>query len=286
MTLFSRLPLTLATAALLLCAAAPHALAAGQVHVSNNWSGYEAVDGTYTGVSGAWTVPEADTSDRKGLSAHAVWVGIGGAGTPDLIQAGTQAVVVNGKTVYSAWYETLPDPERELPLDVSPGDQVSVSLEEVALNVWQLTFLNATTGTSYIAYIPYHSSRLSAEWVVERPSSVTKRGKQEYLDLNDFGTVRFSSAEAVRDGERVGLSDAEAEKVIMNRGTNVYASAVPSEIEDDAFSVAHYSKSKGRAYMREFRRTYKLVRDRAQEKTAPSAVIVPVDGTTVIHISL
>src|SRR5262245_33056705 len=109
---------------------APHASAAERVHLSTNWAGFESVEGNaYTVVSATWVVPEAEPSKSR-TTSHAVWVGIGGAETSDLIQAGTHAITHNGKTVYHAWYETLPDPMRELPLAVSPGDTVSVSLKE------------------------------------------------------------------------------------------------------------------------------------------------------------
>src|SRR5262249_9163260 len=42
---------------------------------SENWSGYAATGGTFTGVSGAWTVPQV--SGTTG-AADATWVGIGG----------------------------------------------------------------------------------------------------------------------------------------------------------------------------------------------------------------
>src|SRR5580692_4075887 len=41
-----------------------------------NWSGYVATDGTYTSVSGSWTVPTV--TNASGDVADATWVGIGG----------------------------------------------------------------------------------------------------------------------------------------------------------------------------------------------------------------
>ena len=73
---------------------------------SRNWAGFAATGGTFTAVSGAWTVPNVSAGSTPG--ADATWVGIGGVGTTDLIQAGTDSTVQGGRVVYTAWMETLP----------------------------------------------------------------------------------------------------------------------------------------------------------------------------------
>src|SRR5580658_4257781 len=54
---------------------------------SRNWAGYDATNGSYTSVSGTWTIPNATGSGHT--SADAEWVGIGGIANQDLIQSGT-----------------------------------------------------------------------------------------------------------------------------------------------------------------------------------------------------
>src|SRR3989344_2656482 len=49
---------------------------------SFNWSGY-AAHGTYTGVSGSWSVPRV-TSGASAVASEATWVGIGGITHTDL----------------------------------------------------------------------------------------------------------------------------------------------------------------------------------------------------------
>src|SRR6185503_10225868 len=61
---------------------------------STNWSGYAATGGTYTSVTGTWTVP---TVSATTAGADATWVGIGGINSTDLIQAGTEATVSGGE---------------------------------------------------------------------------------------------------------------------------------------------------------------------------------------------
>jgi hypothetical protein len=63
------------------------AIPVGQ-NTSHNWSGYAATSGTYTGVTGTWTVPVPGINGTPGVGA--TWVGIGGVSGHDLIQAGTQ----------------------------------------------------------------------------------------------------------------------------------------------------------------------------------------------------
>src|SRR5438309_1000367 len=60
-------------------------------NTSHNWSGYAATGGTYTSVSGTWTVPQFNADSQPGVDA--AWVGIGGVRSRDLIQAGTQQSV-------------------------------------------------------------------------------------------------------------------------------------------------------------------------------------------------
>ncbi len=55
-------------------------------NTSHNWSGYAAKSGTYTGVTGTWTVPVPGINRTPGVGA--TWVGIGGVTSHDLIQAG------------------------------------------------------------------------------------------------------------------------------------------------------------------------------------------------------
>jgi hypothetical protein len=273
-----------AIAALLTLFIAPSAFAASPVHISNNWAGQEAVGGTYTGVSATWTVPSS-SRPRTRLSAHAEWVGVGGAQTSDLIQAGTQAIVTNGKTRYVAWYETLPDTQRQLPIEVSAGDTVFVSLKETAPDVWHLTFVNRTTGSLYTTDINYHSSHSSAEWIIERPL-VTKGKKESYLKLNDFDTITFNQAQAIENGVEKPLATLDTEKILLKGTSSSSVSAVPTDIEDGSFTIDYYTISEGRSYMKSFRKLYRLGSAAPKQETLHAqTTIIPVEGTTVFTIT-
>ena len=59
---------------------------------SRNWSGYTATNGTFTSVAGSWTIPSPTGTGHT--TVDATWVGIGGVSGTDLIQAGTQDVLL------------------------------------------------------------------------------------------------------------------------------------------------------------------------------------------------
>jgi hypothetical protein len=197
---------------------------------SSNWSGYVANGGTYTSVTGTWIVP---TVSATTAGADATWVGIGGVTGTDLIQAGTQATVTgSGAVTYEAWTEVLPDYSRPAPLQVGPGDSVTVTITEQASGLWLIVIRNNTTSDSYEKTLRYASSRSSAEWIQEAPS--TSRG---IVPLDDFGTVRFIGGSAVRDGESLSLSALGATPVAMvNRAGQ--ALAIPSMLGTDGSSFA------------------------------------------------
>src|SRR5579859_3558020 len=200
--------------------------------VSQNWSGYAATGGTYTAVSGTWTVPQFAPNSQAG--ADATWVGIGGVNSRDLIQAGTQQTVSgSGSTQYQAWVETLPQASHPVPLTVNPGDAVSISITQSpqAQDQWQVSFTNNTTGQTYQVTEHYTSSMSSAEWIEEAPSAA--RGRQ--LPLDNFGSVSFSQGSTVKNGQSESIADAGAQPITMlARGTG--QSARPSALGADGSS--------------------------------------------------
>jgi hypothetical protein len=203
---------------------------------SHNWSGYNATGGTFTSVTGTWTVPQVSTSSAQGASA--TWVGIGGVSSRDLIQAGTEDTASGtGRTRYEAWVETLPQPSHPIKLAVSPGDSVTVSLTEQSTGTWALDFKNNTSGQEYKNNIQYDSSESSAEWVEEAPS-----GGRNLLPLDAFGTVTFSSASATKNGQTLNVQQLGATSITM-KGAGNATLATPSPIGADgsSFSITRSS---------------------------------------------
>ncbi|MDE3077063.1 MAG: hypothetical protein KGJ86_16735 [Chloroflexota bacterium] len=206
---------------------------------SLNWAGYQATGGTFTGVTGTWTVPPVSGT---AFGADATWVGIGGVETHDLIQAGTEATVTNlGQTQYQAWIETLPQVSHPIPLTTNSGDSITVSINQQAPGRWQVSFKNNTTGQSYQQVLSYRSSGSSAEWIEEAPSSV--RG---LLPLDNFGTVRFSGASAVKNGRALSAAAAGAQPITMiNRADQTVATTSPLGADGSSFSISRAATQPG-----------------------------------------
>jgi Peptidase A4 family len=198
---------------------------------SSNWSGYAASGGTFTSVTATWTVPTVSASSS---GADATWVGIGGLSSRDLIQAGTQAMVDGSGVTYTSWIEMLPQSSRDVPLSISAGDSVTVSITQQGGNDWLIAMKNNTTGGTYNVTVQYSSSNSSAEWVEEAPS--VGRG---LISLDQFGTVQFSGASAVRDGKAMSLSALGAKAITMINGQG-QAIAQTSTLSSDgsSFTVA------------------------------------------------
>jgi hypothetical protein len=210
----------------------------GGSNLSYNWAGYQATGGTFTGVSGTWTVPSVPSANTT--EADATWVGIGGVTSHDLIQAGTQALINgSGAPAYQAWYEILPNTTQQVPLTVSPGDSMTASIAETATGSgeWNVSIRDNTTGQSYQTSLSYNSSQSSAEWIEEMPSDGSS-----FVPLDNFGTVSFSGATAVENGNSVSMTGASATELTMVNGTG-QALATPSAIgaDGESFTVTRDS---------------------------------------------
>ena len=197
---------------------------------SHNWSGYAATGGTYTEITGTWTVPQFTADGPAGIDA--AWVGIGGVRSRDLIQAGTQqSVSGSGRTQYEAWIEMLPRSSRPVPLQVHAGDSVTVDISEQSADDWLIQFTNNTTGQTYETTQQYRSSHSSAEWVEEAPSG----GRGGVLPLDNFGSIPFTNGAATRNAQTVTIATSGARAITMV-GNNDQALAVPSELGSDGAS--------------------------------------------------
>lgn len=216
----------------------PSGSSSGQQNISQNWSGYVASSGTYTAVSGTWMVPQPNTPG--GFSGDATWVGIGGVASHDLIQAGTEiASNGNGSAQYNAWIETLPQSSHSVPLTVSPGDSVSVSIAMQSANYWKVALKDNTTGQSYQTTVRYRSSLSSAEWIEEAPSA-----GRRIVPLDNFGSVQFSSGSTVKDGKSVTIAQAGAQPVTMaDPAGNALASPSALTSNGAGFTVSQLNPS-------------------------------------------
>jgi hypothetical protein len=182
--LFLSFGLLLALLALL--AAAPSDVTHGRnIRVNNvkslNWAGYVVANFSnpqpvVTMVNASWIVQNVSCS-KKGSTYSSQWVGIGGYFSNDssLIQVGTESDCINGKAKYGAWYELLPNAETPISMSVSPGHKILATIYLVpnTANEWNITIKNENTGKTFSILVNYTSSKLSGEWIEERPALCT-----------------------------------------------------------------------------------------------------------------
>jgi hypothetical protein len=206
---------------------------------SRNWAGYVATGGSFTSVSGTWTVPNVSASN--GVSSDATWVGIGGVTSQDLIQAGTQDVVQNGQISRQAWIETLPSPSQPVSITINAGDSMTVSVAQQGSGTWQLKLNDNTNGQSFQTSVAYQSSLSSADWIEEAPLD----GRQ-LLTLDNFGSVAVSGASTVDNGQSDTIAAANGQAITMV-GPNNQPLATPSGLGSDgaSFTITRTGQAAG-----------------------------------------
>ena len=214
------------------------------VNTSYNWSGYQSTGGTYTSITGTWTIPSVPSASST--EADATWIGIGGVSSNDLIQAGTQAVINgSGAPTYQAWYEVLPQVTQQVPLTVSPGDSITATLLEIAPasgnmpEQWSVAIRDNTTGQSYQTTLSYNSSLSSAEWIEEMPSD-----GQNFVPLDNFSSVSFTNGMTTENGNYVSIAGANAQQISMyNRSGQALATPSALDTDGESFIVTRTSAS-------------------------------------------
>lgn len=206
-------------------------------YTSTNWSGYMATTGTFTSISGSWTVTQP-TGNGTTTTSDATWIGIGGVSTSDLIQVGTDnTVTASGQVITSAFYELLPANARQIAtMVVQPGDAMHASLSDVN-GQWTITISDLTNAQSYTTIVAYISAFSSAEWIEEDP--FYSNGTQ--IPFDNFGSVPFTRGSTTYNGASANILSAGSLKITMvdKSGTPI---AVPSSIGSDGASfsvIAH-----------------------------------------------
>ncbi len=212
---------------------------AGRNLSSQDWAGYVVASDftnpnpTVTAVSGSWMVPEVAVSPRDTFSA--AWVGIGGLFDGTLIQAGTEQDSINGLANYRAWYELIPLYSRDITqLTISPGDVmvVTISLLNSTSNQWLVDIRDVTNGETFSRSFFYRSSRLSAEWIVERPTIDGTIATLAY-----FNTVSFTFDSATIGGRSGAIGDFPFARVTMYDRQNLQLVTVSPLTQKSTFLV-------------------------------------------------
>lgn len=213
---------------------------------SLDWSGYVVnSDSTnpqplVTSVSGSWIVPTVTATIQDAYSA--AWVGIGGQLDNTLIQTGTEHDSIGGATEYSAWYELLPNDSITITqFLVSPGDRItaSIRLMDLATKRWLMELHDVTKGESFSKSVFYDSSRLSGEWIMERPTVDNSIGA-----LSDFGSITFADMNVtINAAIGTGSSFPHSQIRMSDRRGNALVSVSSLNNNGTMFTVTYLSVS-------------------------------------------
>jgi len=204
---------------------------------SQNWSGYaveSATSGTYTAVTGCWTVPSVPTTAANVYSS--VWVGIDGINNQDqdLIQAGTEQAYYGGSLHYLPWWEILPAVQTTITaFTIAPGNLICASVTQGSEGNWTIAIQDVTTGGQYSTVQAYSGPQQSAEWIVERPEVCNPTCVLS--TLADYGQTTFYPVSA--NGADPDLVAGDAGYMTVD-GTQVSTPSGPNA-DGDGFSVAY-----------------------------------------------
>lgn len=214
--------------------------------LSTNWSGYVASSDPLfpqpvaTNVNGSWIVPQV--SDTIENTYSAAWIGIGGQLDNTLIQAGTHHQSINGNLMYIPWYELWPADAIAIPnVTVSPGDKIvaSIDLIDSDTNLWSIMLQDVTKGQTFQQNFNYNASRLTAEWVMERPSV-----NNQITGLANFGSIAFTDSWAKIGNVTGTISSFPYSQVVMTDRANVPLVTVsPLSPEGSSFTVTYINRT-------------------------------------------
>lgn len=193
---------------------------------SSNWSGYWLGNGPYTYVQGTFDVPYIEASSTNTDTAE--WVGIDGATNSDLIQAGIDEPYTASTNTYYvvAWWEILPAYETPISMSVSPGDSITVVIEQVSGSLWDISITDNTTGATFTTEQTYTGPMDSVEWIVEAP---TDSGVQSVLGPYT-PDVSFTNLSLT------GAQNSLTEVIMVQNGNQV---STPSSLNANGFSIAY-----------------------------------------------
>jgi hypothetical protein len=152
---------------------------------SSNWSG-DAVSNpnkpfTVEAIIGTFVVPtalQAFGSCTGGWDYSALWTGIDGFNSADVLQAGVEVDAYcsggQAKSFYSAWIEWYPNSSTRVSFPINPGDLVLAEVWNTSPTNGYAYFHNYSTGqvVEYQLTAPLGTSLVgnSVEWMVERPT--------------------------------------------------------------------------------------------------------------------
>ena len=89
-----------------------------------------------------------------------------------------------------------------------------IQLQDATAHLWTINVTDTTTAQTFQTNVTYASSQLSAEWIVERPST-TGFGGSRVTSLADFGNATFTDCAASVDAVTGAVNSFPVEELVM-----------------------------------------------------------------------
>jgi hypothetical protein len=116
---------------------------------------------------------------------------------------------------------------------VSPGDHITVKIDEPVTGIWAISVDDLTQGTDWSNSVAYNAPGTSAEWVEEAP---TLSGNNSVETLANFGTVELSNMAV----QGPGTASATGSPIYMvNTSNQIIAYPTQYNPTSDSFSVVY-----------------------------------------------
>jgi hypothetical protein len=196
---------------------------------SFNWAGYadaSSTHGTFTRVSGAWTVPSVTCTPEDQITSD--WVGLDGFSSSTVEQDGTVSQCFEGQALYYTWYEMYPAGTIAVGTTVAAGDKIKASVSRSG-TAYTLALTDSTrSANSFTKHATCATTTCldtSAEWIAERPAYSIGIAPEAR-----FATVPFSAASETAAGRTSTISG--------YWGTNWDMSAIDATSSYDIASVS------------------------------------------------
>jgi hypothetical protein len=174
-----------------------------------------------------WTVPTISPHPSEpGTQIVGFWVGLGGYGTSELLQAGTAATITGNSVSYWAWTEWVPAGYQVVNFPVAAGDPISVLVCAPQSDQGFVSIMNQNTNLAMSFPVsdpqgttPYDGS--TVEWIIEAINT----------EMPNFGSVTFTEVTAGTQHHTINLLNAFT--LSATNGADTLASAKVYETQNE-----------------------------------------------------
>jgi hypothetical protein len=152
-------------------------------HLLRGWylGGHVAQGSNFQSITGSWTMPQVTCNTGNDLFAP--WAGIDGYSSQTVEQAGIQVDCSSGSPALSAWNEMYPAAPVYWNDPASVGDSMTGSVTTDGSRTYTLTPTDNTAGWIEQTQQQLDAQNVSAEAVIESPSSYPSFGELDFTGV-------------------------------------------------------------------------------------------------------